>query len=252
MVTTAADPKVAALVATRSLNPHPEKVTDTAFLASRFCDARDVVQVKYEMVRRVRVDGLPVTQAARAFGYCRQAFYEVAAALDAGGPGALAAGKPGPKGPLKLTDPVMDQVEGWLAADPDLRSATWPTACRTCSGSPSIPARWSVPWPAAARPATPRSPKPGPDPGPEAGVEHYERLREAAGSPQHGLAVLAAKGLVAFLRVTTALVPAAQRQLPSSTAPRSPAGPVDPEIIRVWSRMVLAHAPLTCMNHRLE
>jgi transposase len=70
----------------------------------------------------VRVDGVPVTQAARAFGYCRQAFYEVAAALDAGGPSALAAGKPGPKGPLKLTDPVMDQVEGWLAADPDLRS----------------------------------------------------------------------------------------------------------------------------------
>ncbi|MFD4243677.1 helix-turn-helix domain-containing protein [Streptomyces sp. NPDC058525] len=122
MATAMADPKVAALVATRSLNPHPEKVTDTVFLASRFCDARDVVQVKYEMVRRVRVDGVPVTQAARAFGYCRQAFYEVAAALDAGGPSALAAGKPGPKGPVKLTDPVMDQVEGWLAAAPGLRS----------------------------------------------------------------------------------------------------------------------------------
>jgi hypothetical protein len=117
-----ADPKVAALVATRSLNPHPEKVTDAVFLASRFGDPRDAVQVKYEMVRRVRVEGVPVTQAARAFGYCRQAFYEIAAALDAGGPSALAAGKPGPKGPLKLTDPVMEQVEGWLAADPNLRS----------------------------------------------------------------------------------------------------------------------------------
>ncbi|WP_434600170.1 helix-turn-helix domain-containing protein [Streptomyces sp. A5-4] len=97
MTTMVEDPKVAALVATRSLNPRPEKVTDVVFLASRFCDARDVVQVKYEMVRRVRIDKVPVTQAARAFGYCRQAFYEVAAALDAGGPSALAAGKPGPK-----------------------------------------------------------------------------------------------------------------------------------------------------------
>ncbi|MFI5867415.1 helix-turn-helix domain-containing protein [Streptomyces sp. NPDC051546] len=122
MTTVTADPKVAALVATRSLNPHPEKVTDAVFLASRFCDARDVVQVKYEMVRRVRIDKVPVTQAARAFGYCRQAFYEVAAALDAGGPSALAAGKPGPKGPLKLTEAVMVQVEGWMAADPGLKS----------------------------------------------------------------------------------------------------------------------------------
>lgn len=122
MATATADPKVAALVATRSLNPHPEKVTDAVFLASRFGDPRDVVQVKYEMVRRVRVEGVSVTQAARAFGYCRQAFYEIAAALDAGGPSALAAGKPGPKGPLKLTDPVMEQVEGWLAAEPALKS----------------------------------------------------------------------------------------------------------------------------------
>ncbi|WP_127359898.1 helix-turn-helix domain-containing protein [Actinacidiphila soli] len=122
MATAAADPKVAALVATRSLNPHPEKVTDAVFLASRFCDPRDVVQVKYEMVRRVRIDGVPVTEAARAFGYCRQAFYEVAAALDTGGPSALAAGKPGPKGPRKLTGPVMDRVEDWLAAEPSLKS----------------------------------------------------------------------------------------------------------------------------------
>ncbi|MFZ3548793.1 helix-turn-helix domain-containing protein [Streptomyces sp. 4.24] len=139
MATATADPKVAALVATRSLNPHPEKVTDTVFLASRFCDARDVVQVKYEMVRRVRVDGVPVTQAARAFGYCRQAFYEVAAALDAGGPSALAAGKPGPKGPLKLTDPVMDQVEGWLAADPGLRSRDLADQVQAVFGFPVHP-----------------------------------------------------------------------------------------------------------------
>jgi transposase len=121
--TAAADPKAAALMATRSLNLHPEKVTDAVFLASGFCDPRDVVQVKYEMVRRVRVDKVPVTEAARAFGYCRQAFYEVAAALDAGGPAALAAGKPGPKGPRKLTDQVMEVVEGWVAADPVPTSA---------------------------------------------------------------------------------------------------------------------------------
>ncbi len=56
------DPKVEALRAERSLNPRPEAVTDEAFAGSEFLDARDLVQVKYEMVRRVRVDGAPVSR----------------------------------------------------------------------------------------------------------------------------------------------------------------------------------------------
>src|SRR5260370_8027580 len=63
------DPKEAALAATRCLNPHPDQVTDPAFLASEFFDARDAVQVKYEMVRQVKADGAPVTPAAAASGY---------------------------------------------------------------------------------------------------------------------------------------------------------------------------------------
>jgi transposase len=119
MAVTVKDPKVAALEATRSLNPHPEKVTEPVFLASGFCDSRDLVQVKYEMVRRVRVDRVPVTRAAAEFGYSRQAYYQAASALDAGGPAALAAGKPGPKGPRKLTEPVMARIDQALAAEPE-------------------------------------------------------------------------------------------------------------------------------------
>src|SRR5229473_3208519 len=69
------DPKEAALAATRCLNPHPEQVTDPGFLASEFFDARDAVQVKYEMVRKVKADGAPVTAAAAAFGYSPPARY---------------------------------------------------------------------------------------------------------------------------------------------------------------------------------
>jgi hypothetical protein len=54
IVRTDADPKEAALRQARCLNPHPEHVRDPAFLASEFFDARDLVQVKYEMVRRRR------------------------------------------------------------------------------------------------------------------------------------------------------------------------------------------------------
>ena len=74
------DPKQAALAETRCLNPHPEQVRDEAFLASEFFDARDLVQVKYEMVRRVKAEGASVTSAAAAFGYSRPSYYEAASA----------------------------------------------------------------------------------------------------------------------------------------------------------------------------
>jgi transposase len=118
----ASDPKEEALRATRTLNPRPEAVIDAVFTASEFCDPRDLVQVKYEMVRRVRVDKVPAARAAREFGFSRQVYYDAAAALDAGGPAALIPGKPGPKGPRKLTDAVMEYVETRLADEPSLRS----------------------------------------------------------------------------------------------------------------------------------
>ena len=65
------DPKPDALRLQGSLNPHPERVQDPLFAAADFFDARDLVQVKYEMVRRVRVDGQPVSRSAAAFGFSR-------------------------------------------------------------------------------------------------------------------------------------------------------------------------------------
>src|SRR5438128_170090 len=89
------DPKLAALRAERSLNPRPEAVRDEAFGESEFLDARDLVQVKYEMVRRVRLEGESVSRAARAFGFSRQSFYQAAAALTAGGLAAMSSATSG-------------------------------------------------------------------------------------------------------------------------------------------------------------
>ena len=92
------DPKVQALRAERSLNPRPGAVTDEQFARSEFLDARDLVQVKYEMVRRTRVDGEPVSRAAEAFGFSRPSFYAAQAALDGGGLAAWCRHAPGPRG----------------------------------------------------------------------------------------------------------------------------------------------------------
>src|SRR6266511_3301394 len=112
------DPKVEALAAARSLNPHPEAVLDEAFATSPFLDPRDLVQVKYEMVRRVRQEGAAV---AAAFGFSRPSWYAAAAALDqAGLPGLLPA-KPGPRRAHKLSAEVVEFVQAHLAADPQTR-----------------------------------------------------------------------------------------------------------------------------------
>src|SRR5487761_1667340 len=123
---TGPDPKETALAETRCLNPHPEQVRDPAFLASDFFDARDAVQVKYEMVRRVKADGAPVTEAAVAFGYSRPAYYAAAAALERSGLEGLVPARPGPRAGHKLTEEILAWAEEQLAADPGLRPAGLP------------------------------------------------------------------------------------------------------------------------------
>ena len=117
------DPKVTALRESRCLNPHPGQVTDPAFLTGEFFDARDAVQVKYEMVRRVTVEGAPVTATAAAFGYSRPAYYQAAAALAESGLDGLVPARPGPRGGHKLTEQILAWAEQRLAGDPALKPA---------------------------------------------------------------------------------------------------------------------------------
>jgi hypothetical protein len=69
--------KAEALQASGTLNPRPERVTDPLFHEQSFFDARDLMQVKYEMVRWVEREHVPVQAAAAAFGFSRVAWYQV-------------------------------------------------------------------------------------------------------------------------------------------------------------------------------
>jgi transposase len=93
------------------LNPAPDRVTDERFRTGEFFDPRDLVQVKYEMLRRVRADGVRVAAAARAFGLSRPTYYQAQRALATAGLPALVPKRPGPKGAHKLTEEVMAFVE---------------------------------------------------------------------------------------------------------------------------------------------
>jgi len=123
MATAGEDPKVRALREARSLHPRPEAVRDERFSSSEFLDARDLVQVKYEMVRRARVEGESVSRVAETFGFSRPSFYAAASALDEGGLAGLVPARPGPRGAHKLTAEVVAFAREQRAADPKLSSA---------------------------------------------------------------------------------------------------------------------------------
>jgi transposase len=117
------DAKVQALRAARALNPHAAAVTDVAFVGHPFFDSRDLVQVKYEMVRRVEAEGQSVTSTVANFGFSRPAFYAAQAALARGGLPGLVRQRPGPRRRHKLRPEIVNALRQARADQPMILSS---------------------------------------------------------------------------------------------------------------------------------
>jgi transposase len=113
--------KQQALRAHGSLNPHPETVTSALFQNSDFFDPQDLVQVKYEMLRRADAESQPISRAAQEFGFSRPSFYQAQVAFQQSGLSGLIPQKRGPRQAHKLTASVMKFVEQTRRAEPSLR-----------------------------------------------------------------------------------------------------------------------------------
>ena len=105
-----------------ALNAKAGEVKDPLFQNSEFFDPQDLVLVKYEMLRRVRVEGLSVAAAAKAFGFSRVAFYQAMTAFQKEGLPGLLPRRRGPKAANKLTDSVLEFIDQQRAADSNLRA----------------------------------------------------------------------------------------------------------------------------------
>lgn len=99
--------KAKALLEEGTLNFAPEKVCDPKFREGEFFDPRDVVQVKYEMLRRVSVDRASVTEAVGEYGVSRPTYYQAKEGFEEAGLAGLVPKKPGPRGPHKLHGEVL-------------------------------------------------------------------------------------------------------------------------------------------------
>ena len=74
-------------------------------------DPRDLIQVKYEMLRRVRTEGQSVAKASALFGVSRPTFYKAQSDFDRTGLVGLLPAKRGPRGPHKVTPEVARFIE---------------------------------------------------------------------------------------------------------------------------------------------
>lgn len=116
------DDKRRALREHGALHPRPEQVHDPRFQHSEFFDPHDLVLVKYEMLRRVRVEGMSVADAAEAFGFSRVTFYQALDAFQSEGLPGLLPRQRGPKAASKLNDTVLAFIDRLRAAEPGLRA----------------------------------------------------------------------------------------------------------------------------------
>ena len=149
--------KETALRRHHALNSRAENVSDPAFVSGDpFFDAQDLVQVKYEMLRRARKEGSTVSEAAAAFGFSRPSFYEAEAAYELGGLPGLLPKRPGPRRAHKLSQSVVARLEEARTAAPSLTSSDLAGLARTEFGLQVHPR--SVERALARRPKDPKGP----------------------------------------------------------------------------------------------
>lgn len=122
--------KTETLLEEGTLNPRPAAVVDPKFREGEFFDPHDIVQVKYEMLRRVRVDEIPVVQAATEFGFSRPTFYQAQSSFEGAGLAGLVPGKRGPRGPHKLRPEVMEFLESRVLPGQPVRARALATMLR--------------------------------------------------------------------------------------------------------------------------
>src|SRR5207249_12009924 len=76
------DQKTLELKRTGALNPRPDSVSDTLFQENPFFDPKDLLQVRYEMLRRHSVERISIVDVAANFGVSRPTVYQAQAAFQ--------------------------------------------------------------------------------------------------------------------------------------------------------------------------
>ncbi|HMK96418.1 MAG TPA: helix-turn-helix domain-containing protein [Acidimicrobiales bacterium] len=105
-----------------TLNPAAQRVLDAKFRQNEFFDPHDLVQVKYEMLRRVSIDSASVAQVVQEYGVSRPTYYQAKANLERAGIAGLVPQKRGPRGPHKVQGDVLAFLQQQVVAGEPIRA----------------------------------------------------------------------------------------------------------------------------------
>ena len=114
------DQKTLELKQTGTLNPRPSSVSDGLFKENPFFDPKDLLQVRYEMLRRHSVEGVSIVDVATKFGVSRPTVYQAQNAFQQAGLSGLIPKHRGPKEGHKLTAEIIEHVRTLRRTEPDL------------------------------------------------------------------------------------------------------------------------------------
>ena len=114
------DRKTLELKRNGTLNPRPGSVSDTLFKENPFFDPKDLLQVRYEMLRRHSVEGVSIVDVAAKFGVSRPTVYQAQAAFQQAGLNGLLPKHRGPKEGHKLSTEIIEYVRTLRATEPGL------------------------------------------------------------------------------------------------------------------------------------
>ena len=199
--------KVENLAQEGTLNPASGKVRDLKFQEGGFFDPRDVVQVKYELLRRVSVEEASVTDASDDFGVSRPTFYQAKSDFDDAGIVGLVPKKRGPRGPNKLQGEILAFIKERISPGSRSERASWSPWSGTSSAWMCIQERSN-----ARSVEKKRRDEPGqsmPASFPHILQAQYEMMRaaalgeERAAEARRGLTVLLRRGMWSWTRVIT-------------------------------------------------
>jgi transposase len=89
------------------------------------------VQVKYEMLRRVSVDKMSVTEVSDEYGVSRPTFYQAKADFEDAGLAGLVPRKRGPRGPHKIQGDVLAFLKAQVEPGEPIRARALANQLRT-------------------------------------------------------------------------------------------------------------------------
>src|SRR5579884_2505007 len=235
--------KLQALRESGTLNPRPGNVRDALFLEDPFFDPQDLAQVRYEMLRRVQKEAMPISAVAATFGFSRPAFYKAQGDFAREGLVGLIPRRRGPRGRHKLTPEILAFVDQIRAIEPSIRTTDIVRRIQERFGTQVH--RRSLERALAPPKKNRVCHSCGPSPATATLTEHYETLRgyvlarnEASGL-RCGLGALMARGMAAWIHVVAELIPAGRSE-PRNRSPVSVPLFAQSEVIQLLGQAVLA------------